>query len=148
MSMAKAHDLLTHRDWQRADLGELVKQVLEPYPPERFEIDGCPVLLPQKAVVSFSLAIHELATNAVKYGALSGAQGMVSISWTYQVDSARLHFKWVEREGPPVQPPKRRGFGSRLVERLLAAELRGRSMITYDPAGVICEIEAVLEADA
>lgn len=148
MSMAKAHDLLTHRDWQRADLGELVKQVLEPYPPERFEIDGCPVLLPQKAVVSFSLAIHELATNAVKYGALAGAEGVVSISWTYHVASARLHFKWVERQGPPVHPPTRRGFGSRLVERLLAAELNGRSTITYDPAGVICEIEAVLESDA
>nr|WP_245457430.1 PAS domain S-box protein [Rhizobium leguminosarum] len=148
VSMAKAHDLLTHRDWQRADLGELVKQVLEPYPPERFEIDGHPVLLPQKAVVSFSLAIHELATNAVKYGALSGAQGTVTISWDYQVASARLHFKWVEREGPIVEPPTRRGFGSRLVERLLAAELNGRSTITYDPAGVICEIEAVLEANA
>ncbi len=148
MSMAKAHDLLTHRDWQRADLAELVKQVLEPYPPERFEIDGCPVLLPQKAVVSYSLAIHELATNAAKYGALSVAQGRVSISWNYQIASARLHFKWVERGGPTVQPPTRRGFGSRLVERLLATELNGRSKISYDPSGVICEIEAVLETDA
>jgi PAS domain S-box-containing protein len=148
VSMAKAHDLLTHRDWQRADLRELVKQVLEPYPPERFEIDGCPVLLPQKAVVSFSLAIHELATNAVKYGALSVAQGRVSISWNYEDATARLNFRWVERDGPIVQQPARRGFGSRLVERLLAAELNGRSTITYDPAGVICEIEAVLETDA
>ncbi|MBX4970606.1 PAS domain S-box protein [Rhizobium binae] len=148
MSMAKAHDLLTHRDWQRADLGELVKQVLEPYPPERFEIDGCGVLLPQKAVVSFSLAIHELATNAAKYGALSVAQGKVSISWTYEDATAGLQFKWIERDGPTVQRPTRKGFGSRLIERLLAAELNGRSTISYDPAGVICEIEAVLEPDA
>jgi len=124
MSMAKAHDLLTHRDWQRADLAELVRQGLEPYPPERFDIDGCPMLLPQKAVVSFSLAIHELATNAAKYGALSVAQGKVSIFWNYEEATARLQFKWIERDGPTVQLPTRRGFGSRLVERLLAAELK------------------------
>ncbi|TCR94926.1 PAS domain S-box protein [Rhizobium sp. BK418] len=148
ISMAKAHDLLTHRDWQRADLGELVSQVLEPYPPERFDIEGCAVLLPQKAVLSFSLAIHELATNAAKYGALSVAQGRVSISWSYEEAITRLRFRWVERDGPTVQPPSRKGFGSRLVERLLAAELNGRSTINYDPAGVICEIEAILDPDA
>ncbi|MBB3447141.1 MULTISPECIES: PAS domain S-box protein [unclassified Rhizobium] len=147
MSMAKAHDLLTHRDWQRADLGELVSQVLEPYPPERFEIGGCAVLLPQKAVVSFSLAIHELATNAAKYGALSVAQGKVAISWDYEEQIGRLRFKWVERGGPAVTPPTRKGFGSRLVERLLAAELNGRSTISYNPTGVICEIDAILDPD-
>ncbi|TWB07963.1 PAS domain S-box-containing protein [Rhizobium sp. ERR 1071] len=145
ISMAKAHDLLTHRDWQRADLRELVIQVLEPYPPERFEIEGCAVLLPQKAVVSFSLAIHELATNAAKYGALSVAQGKVAISWSFEESVGRLRFKWIERDGPTVQPPTRKGFGSRLVERLLAAELKGRSTISYDPTGVRCEIEAVLD---
>ncbi|WP_348633769.1 PAS domain S-box protein [Rhizobium sp. BK376] len=148
VSMAKAHDLLTHRDWQRADLGELVSQVLEPYPPERFDIEGCAVLLPQKAVVSFSLAIHELATNAAKYGALSIPQGKVSISWSFEENIARLRFKWVERDGPTVQSPTRKGFGSLLVERLLAAELNGRSTISYNPAGVICEIEAILDPDA
>lgn len=148
ISMAKAHDLLTHRDWQRADLWELVKQVLEPYPPERFEIEGCAVLLPQKAVVSFSLAIHELATNAAKYGALSVAQGKVSISWSYEEPRGRLRFKWAERDGPTVLLPERRGFGSRLVERLLAAELNGLSTISYNPTGVICEIEAILDSDA
>ncbi|WP_319004751.1 sensor histidine kinase [Rhizobium sp. BT-226] len=113
ISMAKAHDLFTHRDWQRADLRELVIQVLEPYPPERFEIEGCAVLLPQKAVVSFSLAIHELATNAAKYGALSVVQGKVAISWSFEEPVGRLRFKWIERDGPTVQPPTRKGFGSR-----------------------------------
>jgi PAS domain S-box-containing protein len=144
MSMAHAHDLLTHNDWQRADLADLVKQVLKPYPPEKFEIEGCPVLLPQKAVVSFSLAIHELATNAAKYGALSVPQGSVSISWTYSEGNSRLQFKWMERDGPAVELPTRKGFGSRLIERLLAAEINGQSSISYDPKGVICEIEAVL----
>ncbi|NVD41766.1 PAS domain S-box protein [Ensifer sp. HO-A22] len=151
-SMAKAHDLLTHRDWQRADLLALVRQVLEPYPPERFKIEGPPVLLPQKAVVSFSLAIHELATNAAKYGALSAAQGKVRISWRlgegHEGANARLHFRWAEQGGPTVKPPTKKGFGSRLVERFLAAELNGRSTISYDPAGVVCEIDAVLDIDA
>ncbi|MCM2476254.1 PAS domain S-box protein [Rhizobium sp. CG5] len=151
-SMAKAHDLLTHRDWQRANLSALVRQVLEPYPAECFEIEGIPVLLPQKAVVSFSLAIHELATNAAKYGALSVAEGKVSISWRLEdgdeSTKARLQFRWAEHGGPTVKPPTKKGFGSRLVERLLAAELNGRSTISYDPAGVVCEIDAVLDIDA
>ncbi len=147
MSMAHAHDLLTHNDWQRADLADLVEQVLNPYPREKFEVEGCPVLLPQKAVVSFSLAIHELATNAAKYGALSVPQGRVSISWRYSEGSGRLQFKWVERDGPAVELPTRKGFGSRLIERLLAAEISGQSSISYDPKGVVCEIEAVLAQD-
>ncbi|WP_018899435.1 PAS domain S-box protein [Rhizobium sp. 2MFCol3.1] len=147
MSMAHAHDLLTHNDWQRADLAELIKQVLKPYPPEKFDVEGGPVLLPQKAVVSFSLAIHELATNAAKYGALSVSQGTVSISWTYSQASRRLRFSWIERDGPTVEPPTRKGFGSRLIERLLAAQINGQSSISYNPDGVACEIEAVLAQD-
>ncbi len=143
-SMARAHDLLIHGNWQRADLKELIRQVLQPYPPERFELAGCPVLLPQKAVVSFSLAVHELATNAAKYGALSTADGRVAISWDYDERTAKLDFRWAEHDGPRVEPPARKGFGSRLVERLLAAELNGRSTIRFEPDGVVCEIEAVL----
>ncbi len=114
MSMARAHDLLTHRDWQRADLLALVWQVLEPYPPERFKIKGPSVLLPQKAVVSFSLAIHELATNAAKYGALSAAHGKVQISWRlgegHAGANARLHFRWAEQGGPPREAANKEGL--------------------------------------
>ncbi|MDM9627675.1 PAS domain S-box protein [Rhizobium sp. S152] len=147
MSMAHAHDLLTHSDWQRADLVDLVKQVLEPYPPEAFDIDGTSVLLPQKAVVSFALAVHELATNAAKYGALSAPEGLVAITWHCDEETGRLTFRWMERNGPAVEQPSRKGFGSRLIERLLAAELNGRSRICYDPAGVVCKIEALLPHD-
>jgi two-component sensor histidine kinase len=117
-----------------------------------FEIEGIPVLLQQKAVVSFSLAIHELATNAAKYGPLSVVQGKVSISRRLEDGDesrkARLHFRWAEHGGPAVTPPTKKGFGSRLVERLLAAELNGRSTNSYGPAGVVCEIDAVLDIDA
>ncbi len=143
-AMAHAHDLLAQDDWQRAELTAVVEQAVAPYPPERFEIIGVPVLLPQKAVASLSLALHELGTNAAKYGALSVSEGKVAISWTYDDKTGALNLRWQEKDGPPVVPPTRKGFGSRLVERLLAAEMHGRSTIIYDPSGVICDIEAQL----
>lgn len=95
---------------------------------------------------------HELATNAAKYGALSVAQGKISISWRLEdgdeSTKARLHFRWAEHGSPAVKPLTKKGFGSRLVERLLAAELNGRSTISYNPAGVVCENDAVLDIDA
>ncbi|AYD04704.1 PAS domain S-box protein [Neorhizobium sp. NCHU2750] len=143
-AMAHAHDLLAEGDWQSADLAAVVEQAAAPYPPERFTISGPSVLLPQKAVATFSLALHELGTNAAKYGALSVPTGRVSIIWTYDPETSALSLRWQESHGPKVDIPTKKGFGSRLVERLLAAELNGASTIIYDPAGVICEIEALL----
>jgi two-component sensor histidine kinase len=94
--------------------------------------------------LAISMALQELATNAVKYGALSNDTGAVRIGWT--VDSSKvppqLHLRWTETGGPPVSPPKRRGFGSRLIERSLAQDLDGAVAITFDPAGVICTVDA------
>lgn len=143
-AMAHAHDLLAEGDWQSADLTAVVEQAVAPYPPERFEVSGPSVLLPQKAVATLSLALHELGTNAAKYGALSVPTGRVSITWTYDPKSSALSLRWQEKGGPTVAQPTRKGFGSRLVERLLAAELNGTSAIVYDAAGVVCEIEALL----
>ncbi|MNR80742.1 Blue-light-activated histidine kinase [compost metagenome] len=143
-AMAHAHDLLAEGDWQSADLAAVVEQAAAPYPPERFEISGPSVLLPQKAVATLSLALHELGTNAAKYGALSVPTGKVSITWLYDPKTTSLRLRWQERDGPSVGAPTRTGFGSRLVERLLAAELNGTSTIIYDSAGVICEIEALM----
>jgi len=141
-AMAHAHDLLADGNWQRAELTAVVEQAVALYPSERFEIAGVPVLLPQRAVASLSLALHELGTNAAKYGALSVSAGKVSISWSYDDGTRALCLRWQEENGPPVVPPTRKGFGSLLVERLLAVEMNGRSTIIYDAAGVICEIEA------
>ncbi|MBB3452619.1 PAS domain S-box-containing protein [Rhizobium sp. BK313] len=143
-AMAQAHDLLADGNWQRAELGAVVAQAVAPYPSERFDISGPAVLLPQKAVASLSLALHELSTNAAKYGALSVPRGKVSIKWNYDMETGNLQLRWRESGGPDVVIPTRKGFGSRLVERLLAAEMNGRSTIIYDPGGVICEIEAIL----
>lgn len=147
-SMARAHDLLLQGDWQRANLHAVIEQALSPYPPERFVIEGPPLTLPPTAAVSFSLALHELATNAAKYGALSVPEGIVSIRWTAtDGPSHGIRLRWQEMHGPAVLPPTRTGFGSRLVERLLASELGGEARITYFPEGVVCEIEGSLTAD-
>jgi two-component sensor histidine kinase len=93
------------------------------------------------------MALHELATNAVKYGALSTPQGQVRIAWTVIPAGVhpRLVLTWTESGGPPVSPPTRRGFGSRLIERGLAAELSGEAHIDFQPNGVVCRIEAGLD---
>jgi two-component sensor histidine kinase len=92
-----------------------------------------------------SLALHELATNAAKYGALSDPGGRVTIAWT--VDSAnppRLDLRWQESGGPSVSAPERKGFGSRLVEEVLAAELNGSVRLCYETSGLVCAVEAPL----
>lgn len=146
-SMARAHDLLTHGRWEQAELRAIVEQSISPYSPDRFAVTGPSIQVPPRAVVSICLALHELATNAAKYGALAVDQGHVSIAWTVQAgteSTARLFLRWEETGGPPVTPPTRRGFGSRLIESLLAAELNGTVKITYDPKGVVCEVAANL----
>jgi two-component sensor histidine kinase len=94
------------------------------------------------------MALHELATNAMKYGALSTPEGRVHVAWDLAPDpgAARLDLTWTERGGPPVKPPTSRGFGSRLIERGLAAELSGSATIDFHTDGVVCRIRALLEA--
>ena len=93
--------------------------------------------------LAIAMALQELATNAAKYGALSLPAGRLSIQWTQEADAMRL--QWEETGGPLVVPPLRRGFGSRLIERSLSAELGGEAAITFAPTGVICRITARVE---
>ncbi|PZU79491.1 MAG: histidine kinase [Rhizobium sp.] len=147
-SLSRAQDLLVHADWQHADLKAVMQQALSPYPVDAFQIGGPSVPLPPRAVVSLSLALHELATNAAKYGALSAPGGQVSISWQFEpLADNRLRIVWEERGGPEVAPPRRRGFGSTLIERLLSAELKGETKFVYEKGGVICVIEAEMSKD-
>jgi two-component sensor histidine kinase len=94
--------------------------------------------------LALALALHELSTNAVKYGALSSNQGRIAISWTIQSDILRL--QWKERDGPAVTEPARRGFGSRLVEKGLTADLGGSANLHFEADALRCIIEASLEA--
>ncbi len=142
-SMARAHDLLIHGQWEQAELTAVIAQALSPYPKDRFEISGPAIKLAPRAVVSISLALHELATNAAKYGALSVADGRVAIAWSLETGRTdHLKLRWQESGGPIVKPPTRKGFGSRLIESLLAAELSGKVQVRYEPGGLICEVDA------
>jgi two-component sensor histidine kinase len=120
----------------------LASQTLRPHADrDRFELRGPDMRVSANAAVSLSMAIHELATNAVNYGALSRAEGRVTIEWSLSSDaeSEYLALEWVERGGPPVIAPSRRGFGSRLIEQL-AREFGGEVALAFDPAGVRARI--------
>ncbi len=148
-ALARAHDVLTRENWEGAELREIIAEVLEPYrrlAGERFEIRGPHLRLSPSMAVALAMAFHELATNASKYGALSLPKGRVSIHWTLTPgDPPSLTLEWRESHGPSVLPPTRRGFGTRLIERSLAADLGGDVRLIYDPSGVICRVEAPLK---
>jgi two-component sensor histidine kinase len=116
-ALASVHDLLTSETWERAPLRTIVTKALEPFqerPNERIMIDGLADLwLDSNKSIVVAMALHELATNAVKYGALSNGGGSVSIVWERQYQSSRVKLVWKESGGPEVSPPKRKGFGSR-----------------------------------
>lgn len=142
-ALSRAQDLLVHKDWQNADLRAIVEQAMSPYHADAISISGSTVSLPPKAVISLTLALHELATNAAKYGALSVAGGRVSIAWQYDpINSPLLRMTWKEAGGPDVVPPTHKGFGTTLIERLLAAELKGDVRLIYDRSGVTFVLEA------
>jgi len=144
-SLARAHDLLTAENWSGADLTETIERALEPFRPSdsaRLVIEGPPVRLAPRQALALSMAMHELATNAAKYGALTQPEGRVRIAWT--VTDGVLHLRWTEEGGPAVTPPTQRGFGSRLLESGLAGELGGSARLAYEPTGLVCEIIAPL----
>ncbi|WP_445503033.1 PAS domain S-box protein [Microvirga sp. G4-2] len=145
LAMSKAHDLLMRENWKGAELSQVVAEALAPYQRDRFEIGGPSLRLSPSVALALNLALHELATNAAKYGALSNASGRIAIAWEIQPgDPPHLLLRWQESGGPPVSPPTRKGFGSRLIERGLGHELAGEARITYDPVGVRCEVKAPL----
>ncbi len=152
VALAEAHDLLTRENWESADLVDLLDRLEALHGgAQRFVVDGPSVRLSPRIALSLSMALHELATNAVKYGALSTPAGQVRVAWSVEPAGVQgrvrphLILTWTETGGPPVSPPTRRGFGSRLIERGLAAELSGEAHIDFQPDGVVCRIEAGLD---
>ena len=142
-AMSRAHDLLTQESWDGTDMAAVVAQVLAPYQRDRFEIDGPELRLTPRVALALTMALHELATNAAKYGALSVPSGRVAITWTVTPDDPpQLDLRWQEQDGPLVVPPTEKGFGSRLIERSLAMEIGGKVRISYEPSGVVCEVKA------
>jgi len=147
-ALARAHDVLTRENWEGAELREIIHEVVEPYLRQKtkhFEIEGPRLRLIPRTALAIAMAIHELATNAAKYGALSVPSGCVFITWTITSDSIpHLELRWQERGGPAVTQPTRRGFGTRLIERSLATDVGGDVQLTYAPTGVVCVMNAPL----
>lgn len=146
MALARANDLLTGERWVVSSLRDVVETAMEGYfsrDAGRCEIAGPDVELSSKTALSLSMALHELATNAFKHGAWSLDTGRVKITWTV-APGERLRLEWRESESPRISAPTSRGFGSRLIERGLAAELGGDVRLVFDPAGLICVVDAPL----
>ncbi len=151
-ALSRAHDVLTRENWEGANLSDVVREACAPFrnhveDESRIEVSGEELRLPPAMSLSLSMAIHELCTNALKYGALKSSAGGVRISWSRILDEAgmRLAFRWEEHGGPPVPPPLRTGFGSRLIQKGLARELNGTAQIAYEPSGVVCTIDVPLD---
>ncbi|WP_156799977.1 ATP-binding protein [Novosphingobium resinovorum] len=145
LALSDAHNLLTQESWDYAMLADVIANAIHPFGGGRFDVAGPAIALEPKAAVSIALALHELCTNAAKYGALSTAKGRVSASWSLEEGpDPKFHLAWEERDGPPVAPRSRQGFGSRLIERGLAAELGGTAEMSFAPAGLKCFITAPL----
>lgn len=136
--------------FRHADHGELKEVLLTTLrgfaSPDRFEIMGRDLMLRSECVVALNLVIHELCTNAAKYGALSNTTGQVTLSWEVIDRNHReiLIMDWVEEGGPPVVPPTRNGFGSLLINNLALGHLKGKTQVEYLPSGLICHIELPL----
>jgi PAS domain S-box-containing protein len=147
-ALSSAHDLLTRQDWDQVSMTGMVDRTLAPFQEThtaRFAISGEEAILNANHALLLAMALHELATNAVNYGALSNATGLVALTWRIRAagDSRSLDMEWRESGGPVVGAPARRGFGSTLIERALRQE-QGRSCFEFRPEGVICSLEMKL----
>ncbi len=147
-ALARAHDLLVGGVRAHAAMADIAASIMGIQgDPARFRIGGPEVVLGPRAALALTLVLHELATNAVKYGSLSSPAGIVSLSWRVdEIDGApQFRLRWQESGGPPVKPPSRRGFGSRLIERTFPSP-RGRAESAYLPGGLVFTLDAPLDA--
>ncbi len=149
-ALARAHDLLTGENWQGSDIARIVRETLEPYVSTdrgRVTTEGPGVHLPLQPSVALILILHELATNAAKYGALSPGAGTLAVSWQLENDEDDRHvrLRWHETGGPRVSPPARRGFGTTLIESSAAYELHGSATLDFRETGLDCALSFPLQ---
>jgi PAS domain S-box-containing protein len=140
-ALANVHSLFVETRWIGAELSTIAEQELAPYSgtgEKRVRIDGLPILLEPNAAQSIAVILHELATNAAKYGALSAVGGRIVLEWTRAADG-RLTLRWTESGGPAVRTPERQGFGGRII-RLMMTQLGGEARFDWRPDGLVCEI--------
>jgi two-component sensor histidine kinase len=141
-ALSNAHTLLAQSRWMGANLSTLVKEELHPYFPKkaasRADISGSEVVLEPQSAQAIAMVLHELTTNAVKYGALSIPKGPLRVEWSN--GGTDLIIRWSETNGPPVKPPLHQGFGTRVVNQVISAELEGKVRFDWHPDGLACEI--------
>jgi PAS domain S-box-containing protein len=148
LALSSTHDLLTQSVWQGASLQEVILMELRPHGAERYQLEGPEVALSPAETLTLGLVFHELVTNAAKYGALSTSEGCVRVRWDIHGDAdlPRLELTWSEEGGPPVAPPTRQGFGSRLIERSLQGEIEGKASLDFAESGLRCHLQLRLHA--
>jgi PAS domain S-box-containing protein len=139
VALARTHSRLAEARRQAVSIRDLLCDELEPYDDgawRRIRLQGPTIDLPADVAVPLAMAIHELTTNAVKHGALSVLGGSVEVIWDLDAEADEIRFDWLERDGPAVEPPTRRGFGSQLLQRVLTSQIDARPTIDFDPEGV------------
>jgi two-component sensor histidine kinase len=144
MALAGAYDLLLADSWTAAELSAVIEKTLAPHigTPDQLDMKGPACRLPSQLVLALSLVLHELATNAVKYGSLSVATGRIMIRWAPKSDGSDvIALSWIEVDGPPVAPPTRQGFGTKLLVRAFQSQFHSRIDLDYAVSGLECLIE-------
>ena len=146
LAMSASHDVLVNNDWADVPVNELLNSQLGHFRDglgTRISMTGPPLRINANAAQAVGMALHELATNAAKYGAVSNDDGKVEIAWSLDGEEGRQRFRlgWVERGGPPVAVPSKRGFGSKVIERILQSRVDGTAQLEWDPRGLICRLE-------
>ena len=147
-ALGRAHDLLLQANWLRAQLGHVIRAAIEPFDDphsSRFTVREITLDVDATAVLPLTMSLNELCTNAVKYGALSVPAGRIEISPSVDQKAKRFKLSWTELGGPIVQEPKRRGFGTQLIDKL-ADQLRGEARLKYDPHGIVYQLDLPLSA--
>ncbi|RYE54425.1 MAG: histidine kinase, partial [Rhizobiaceae bacterium] len=148
IALSRAHNVLTNENWDGADLGTMVEDALSAFQPagrDAFRISGPTLRVGPHAALSIALALHELATNATKYGSLTSPTGTVDLSWAVAPDGT-FQLVWREDGGPAVEPSDRKGFGSRLILQVLPKELQGTAEIDFRSSGVVFTLTSTLDA--
>lgn len=142
-ALGRAQDILTRSNFTEADIHDVIAAAIDPHrvAEDRITWSGPHLILTSQQALGLSLAIHELATNAAKYGALSNETGRVAMSW--RVEDGAFAFEWAETGGPPVVPPGSRGFGSKLIERIVASYFDGEGRLDFDPSGIMFTLTGV-----
>jgi two-component sensor histidine kinase len=148
-ALGVSHDLLIQESWTGAGCRTLIENAIRAFQTrgfEQFSITGNNVPVSSGPAVALSMVIHELSTNALKYGALSVPEGSVRIRWSVDLEHQRFHLEWRESGGPVVVPPTKRSFGSRFIEQALPGQLQGEARLLFEPSGLVCDVNIPLSS--